>query len=151
MSSVGEGEDTLQGLDRAVSELLGAERRLRGRQKGELTVNHIRALSWLSRNDDSATAGEIARETGLNPASVTGLLDQLEAQGLAVRERSATDRRVVRVTMTDQGREVLARKREYWRGCWEEALRDVPAAERRVAADVLHRIAKLYDGVGREQ
>jgi DNA-binding MarR family transcriptional regulator len=143
-------DDTLQGLDHAVSELLGAERRLRGRLKGELTLNHIRALSWLSRSGGAGTPGAIARETGLNPASVTGMLDQLEAQALIVRTRSLTDRRVVEVALTDQGQATLERKRAYWRGCWEAALADVPADERRVAAAVVRRIAALYDGVSRD-
>lgn len=141
-------EDTLQGLDAAVSELLGAERRLRGRLKGDLTMNHIRALVWLRRNDGRGTAGDIARETDLNPASVTGMLDQLEAQGLLVRERSAADRRVVHVSLTDHGREVMERKRAYWRACWDEALSEVSAEDRRIAAAVLRRIAGLYDGAG---
>jgi DNA-binding MarR family transcriptional regulator len=148
---VTEPDDTLQGLDQAVSELLGAERRLRGRLKGDLTINHIRALAWLSRNDGAGTPGEISRETDLNPASVTGMLDQLEAQGMIARERSRTDRRVVQVTLTPAGGEVLDRKREYWRGCWENALADVPAEDRRTAAEVLHRIAALYDGIGRAE
>jgi DNA-binding MarR family transcriptional regulator len=141
--------DQLQGLDQAVSELLGAERRLRGRLKGDLTINHIRALAWLSRNDGSGTPGEISRETDLNPASVTGMLDQLEAQELIARTRSQTDRRVVEVALTDHGRSVLERKREYWRGCWEQVLADVPAQDRAVAAAVVRRIAALYDGMGR--
>ena len=144
-------DDLLQGLDAAVSELLGAERRLRGRLKGDLTVSHIRALAWLSRNDGVGTPGEISRETDLNPASVTGMLDQLEAQGMIARERSLTDRRVVQVTLTDHGRTSLARKREVWRGRWDSALSDIPAEDRRTTTEVLHRIAALYDAVGREE
>jgi DNA-binding MarR family transcriptional regulator len=142
--------DGLLGLDQAVSELLGAERRLRGRLKGDLTMNHVRALIWLSRNGGSGTPGEISRETDLNPASVTGMLDQLEAQGFIARERSQTDRRVVEVTLTEDGATALARKREYWRACWEAALADVPGQDRETAAAVLRRIAALYDGAGRE-
>ena len=144
-------DDVLQGLDQAVSELLGAERRLRGRLKGDLTVNHIRALVWLSRNGGSGTPGEISRETDLNPASVTGMLDQLEAQDLVTRERSLTDRRVVQVRLTEHGGRVLARKREHWRACWEVALTDVPPEERLAAASMMRRIAALYDGMGREE
>jgi DNA-binding MarR family transcriptional regulator len=142
--------DTLRGLDQALSEMLGAERRLRGRLKGDLTINHLRALVWLSRNGGSGTPGEISRETDLNPASVTGMLDQLETQELVARERSQTDRRVVQVTLTEHGRTVLARKREYWRECWEAALADVPQQDRETAAAVLRRIAALYDGAGRQ-
>jgi DNA-binding MarR family transcriptional regulator len=144
-------ENALQGLDQAVSELLGADRRLRGRLKGDLTVTHIRALAWLSRNGGTGTPGEIARETDLNPASVTGMLDQLEAQGMIARERSRADRRVVEVMLTEHGRSTVARKREHWRACWDRALADVPAEDRRTATQVLRRITALYDEMGHEE
>jgi DNA-binding MarR family transcriptional regulator len=41
------------------------------------------------------TAGELARATGLTTASITGVVDRLEAAGFVRRERDATDRRRV--------------------------------------------------------
>lgn len=43
------------------------------------------------------TAGQIAEETGLRTASVTALIDRLEARGLARRVRDLHDRRKVQV------------------------------------------------------
>jgi DNA-binding MarR family transcriptional regulator len=43
------------------------------------------------------TAGQIANSTGLRTASVTALIDRLEARGLARRVRDPADRRKVRV------------------------------------------------------
>jgi DNA-binding MarR family transcriptional regulator len=43
------------------------------------------------------TAGELARRSGLAPASVTGLLDRLERRGFARRMRDPRDRRRVLV------------------------------------------------------
>lgn len=40
---------------------------------------------------------------------ITGLIDRLEGMGLAARERSTEDRRVVFVTITRQGLDVLAK------------------------------------------
>ena len=45
------------------------------------------------------TAGELARETGLTTASITGVLDRLEEGGFARRERDPKDRRRVIVTL----------------------------------------------------
>jgi DNA-binding MarR family transcriptional regulator len=44
----------------------------------------------------------LAKQTGLHPATLTGILDRLERSGFAVRERAASDRRgvVVRVQRT---------------------------------------------------
>ena len=41
------------------------------------------------------TAGELARETGLTTASITGVVDRLEEAGYVRRERDARDRRRV--------------------------------------------------------
>jgi DNA-binding MarR family transcriptional regulator len=41
------------------------------------------------------TAGELARATGLTTASITGVVDRLEAAGFVRRERDAADRRRV--------------------------------------------------------
>ena len=47
----------------------------------------------------SMTAGELARATGLTPASITGVLDRLEDSGFVRRERDPGDRRRVNVVL----------------------------------------------------
>lgn len=51
----------------------------------------------------SNTAAELARECRLDAGAMTRLLDRLEAKGLLRRERSAADRRVVTISLTDDG------------------------------------------------
>ena len=46
------------------------------------------------------TAGELARETGLTTASITGVLDRLEEGGFVRRERDPKDRRRVIVNLS---------------------------------------------------
>jgi DNA-binding MarR family transcriptional regulator len=129
--------------------LMGAERRLRGRdqhRKNEdgLTVAQVRALFALDK-DEAATAGEIAEKAQLSPASVTAMLDELERDGIVTRVRSDTDRRRVLVLLTDDGRAVLKKRRRLWLKRWDAALSDVPDRDLEAAADVLHRIAGLLD------
>jgi DNA-binding MarR family transcriptional regulator len=50
------------------------------------------------------TAAELARECMLDAGSMTRLLDRLEAKGLCRRMRSLTDRRVVNIELTEEGR-----------------------------------------------
>jgi DNA-binding MarR family transcriptional regulator len=50
------------------------------------------------------TVAELARECMLDAGSMTRLLDRLEAKGLCRRVRSVTDRRVVNIELTDEGR-----------------------------------------------
>jgi len=48
-----------------------------------------------------ATAGEIARRTGLSSGAVTGLIDRLEKLGLVERAADPADRRKVRVRVRE--------------------------------------------------
>ena len=57
---------------------------------------------------ESVTAGGLARHLRLSPPTVTGIVDRLHEAGLVVRVRSATDRRVVEVTPTEKGRQLVA-------------------------------------------
>ncbi len=59
---------------------------------------------------------EIARRMYLHPATVVGILDRLEKQGLVVRIRSTEDRRVVRVELTGQGRALVEKSPEVAQG-----------------------------------
>ena len=51
-------------------------------------------------------SSDLAKALGMDPASVTRALDRIEAKGLLRRERSTTDRRVVHLVLTDEGRSV---------------------------------------------
>ena len=51
-----------------------------------------------------STAAELARQCDLDAGSMTRLLDRLEAKQLCRRTRSADDRRVVNLELTDAGR-----------------------------------------------
>lgn len=57
------------------------------------------------------TQREVAERCYVTPASVTGVVDTLEREGLVVRERDGGDRRVVRVRLTPAGRTRLERAR----------------------------------------
>ncbi len=54
--------------------------------------------------DGESAIGHIADRLNLPPHAITPLLDHLEAKRLVARRRDVTDRRVVHVTLTDQGR-----------------------------------------------
>jgi len=52
----------------------------------------------------ATTVAELARECQLDTGAMTRLLDRLEAKGLCKRVRSLSDRRVVNIELTDEGR-----------------------------------------------
>ena len=141
--------EVIDELRRSFGELVGAERRLRGRDRRGphgLSFAEVRALMTLGREKDATTtAGALARAADLNPATVTALLDSLEARGIATRRRAEQDRRCVLVTLTDEGRRVLAEATATWQARLDRALADVPEADVAAASGVLRRLAVLFD------
>jgi MarR family transcriptional regulator, organic hydroperoxide resistance regulator len=51
-----------------------------------------------------ATPRQVARRMWVNPATITGIIDTLERDGLVERHRDAADRRQVRLSLTPRGR-----------------------------------------------
>jgi DNA-binding MarR family transcriptional regulator len=69
-------------------------------------LNCLNVLSFRGQ----MTAGELARETGLTTASITGVIDRLEEAGFVRRERDPRDRRrvVVRLVLDRAVRDVAS-------------------------------------------
>jgi DNA-binding MarR family transcriptional regulator len=61
-----------------------------------LSASEEKALDLLERSGP-LTAGELARQSGLAPASVTGLINRLEQKGFARRIQHPSDRRSILV------------------------------------------------------
>jgi DNA-binding MarR family transcriptional regulator len=64
-----------------------------------------KCLGFIAEADHPVTAGELATWTGLTSGAITGVIDRLEAAGLAVRERDPHDRRRVVVRAAQAARE----------------------------------------------
>jgi DNA-binding MarR family transcriptional regulator len=140
----------IEDLRAALGELLGAERRLRGRDRQHtetcLTHAQVRALVALNREDE-VTAGALAKAADLNPASVTAMLDHLEARGIVERRRDVEDRRRVVVSLTADGRTLLAEGRARWQGKLDAALRELDDEDVASAARVMRTLSVLYDSL----
>ncbi|MEV5436319.1 MarR family transcriptional regulator [Streptomyces sp. NPDC052682] len=78
-----------------------------------LNATEEKTLDYLERNGP-LTAKELAELTGLAPASVTGLLDRLEAKGFVRRTRHPTDKRRVLVELNQDKVAELAVFFEDW-------------------------------------
>lgn len=76
-------------------------------------ANHdITFIQWLAlvklKDGLAETASDLCRSMSHDNGAITRMLDQLENRGFVVRERSQQDRRVVKLSITDQGRAKLA-------------------------------------------
>ncbi len=72
-----------------------------------LTPSQLIVLQIVAREGEPG-AGAIAEAARLSQATVTALLDKLEARGLVIRNRGSQDRRRVSVELTEEGRRTLA-------------------------------------------
>jgi DNA-binding MarR family transcriptional regulator len=97
--------DVLRALRRLIRAAdLGAK--ALARQTG-LTTSQLLILETLSSSDTALTVGTIAERVGLAQGTATTMLDRLERRGLAKRRRADSDRRQVKVTLTEQGQQLL--------------------------------------------
>lgn len=67
-----------------------------------LTMPQMRVLFMLAERP-GASAGELADELQVAPPTVTGMTDRLQKQGLIVRGVDPSDRRLVRLSLSDEG------------------------------------------------
>ena len=85
-------------------------------QKNNIDVlNSIRGeygvLNCLIDMEEGASAGELGKKLHVVPGRIADILNRLEQKELIVRERSESDRRVVKAYITDKGREISIEKR----------------------------------------
>lgn len=66
-------------------------------------------LMLLRNSDGASTPAELAHRASVTTATMTGLLDGLEAQGLVRREHRSDDRRSVRIELTPRATALLER------------------------------------------
>jgi MarR family transcriptional regulator, 2-MHQ and catechol-resistance regulon repressor len=147
--------DQARRLHRAVTELM---RRYQFRDRNEIccfgvSVSQCHALEALGQAGE-LTMGELASQMHLSVSTVTRVVDQLVARGLAQRGEDAKDRRVCCVEPTPKGRELLGRiSAELLEG--ETAiLTKVPAEHRESVIHALEELSRAVDewrGVERRQ
>jgi DNA-binding MarR family transcriptional regulator len=73
------------------------------------TLPRFDLLAQLEREPDGLTMGELSRRLMVTGANVTGITDQLEAEGLVKRVMHPSDRRSIAVQLTASGRRQFRR------------------------------------------
>jgi MarR family transcriptional regulator for hemolysin len=80
---------------------------------------------------------ELVVAVGVEKATLTRLLESMEAEGWVVRESGAADRRVKSVAITDAGKALVPKARAVFDQLFEEALSGSDASQGMAAADFL--------------
>ena len=74
---------------------------------GALSLVHLNVLAVLDVDGPLPMRG-LAETLDVSQASATGIIDRMEQRGLVERRRADDDRRVVRVALTEEGRNLIA-------------------------------------------
>lgn len=97
-------EDVLIALRRIVRATDRYSRRLS--KEAGLTAPQLLVMQSIAREDE-LTMGQVAEAVSLSQATVTTILDRLEARGLVKRKRGEQDKRRVYAYLTTVGKELL--------------------------------------------
>ena len=91
----------------------------------------------------------LAQEIGVDRTTLTNVLTRLERRGLIARAAVASDRRVKRVTLTEDGRAVLDRMQGAAERAHARTIEALAPAERAAFLDALRDLVNAGNGYGR--
>jgi MarR family transcriptional regulator, organic hydroperoxide resistance regulator len=96
---------------------------------------------------DALSHRDLAGHLGITPATLTSVIDALEETGEVVRERDPVDRRIVRVLITDHGRDRLRAAFAEVAAALRERMPRPGPAEQKVIRDYLLAVLAAVDDV----
>jgi DNA-binding MarR family transcriptional regulator len=111
------------------------------------TLPRFDLLAQLYRAPEGLRMSELSRRLMVTGGNITGLADQLEREGLLLREAVAGDRRAIRLKLTFEGRERFAEMASAHESWVVSLMAHLSAAEQRTLRDLL---AKLKVGLHQE-
>ncbi len=103
-----------------------------------LCLRELNAHSGLS-------VGAIAKKTSISPATITGIIDRLEAKGLVRRARASKDRRVINIEMTEDGKMLVDAAPVPIQSLLKAKLKNMPLDELKAATETVEKLQKLIE------
>ena len=144
--------DSVSALGASFKAAMAAVRRLRGRdthRPGELSYAQCSLLFGLAERGE-LSASELASLADVAPATSTQMLDSLASCGFVERARSERDRRIVLVSLTERGGQIVAARRARYEQLWAQALAEFSPQELETATAVLDRARAVFDELAAE-
>ena len=103
------------------------EQSKKAKKKTGITGPQLWAIKMIAESSP-VQVSDLAHKMYLHPATVVGILNRLEEQGLVLRTRTREDRRIVDVNLTAEGKALVARAPEVAQGLLAAGLEVLPAA-----------------------
>ena len=108
--------------------------------QGRFTVLMLLRRPWV----ETCTPASLAEEAGVTRATMTGLIDTLEKDGMVVREADPRDRRTVHVKLTERGNEKVEAMRP---GYFESVTRIAAPLNARERKEFVRLLQKIQEGL----
>lgn len=135
-------EERILRLLRRISRAVDVHSRQLSVQQG-LTGPQLVCLREL--RGERLTPSDLAKKVSVSQATVTGILDRLEARGLVQRERNPDDKRRVFVWLTERGREAVSVAPQPLQARFARRLGGVPFDEQKRIEQALERIVQMME------
>ncbi len=131
-------------LDRIVINL---QRKVRAKlsqevSQGIITPPQYSILTYLLERGESKMA-DLSRYLLISASGVTGIVDNLVRMGLVQRGSSPQDRRVIKISLTPRGKELISRIRTEFQEVLQKVLVGFSVKERRELIRLLGKMEKL--------
>ncbi len=112
-----------------------------------LTIPQIVILQAV-RDLGEVTTAAVSRHADLSPATTVTILDKLEGRGLVTRRRSATDRRIVHTTLTEEGARTVSTAPSLFSEDFSEGFAELSPDDQQKVVEAFGTVAGLLDPGG---
>jgi DNA-binding MarR family transcriptional regulator len=116
-----------------------------GQKVAGINITPVQAmvLGFLDEQD-RMTAGELGKKTELDSATLTGIIDRLEAAQLIERRSNTEDRRSIRIHLTEKGKAIGAEAARLIEEANQEFLRDLSEEERGFLHETIAKLRLVF-------
>ncbi|OQA14787.1 MAG: Transcriptional repressor MprA [bacterium ADurb.Bin363] len=111
----------------------------------QIPLSHLKVLMFLSKKE-SFKMKDITEELGIASSSATDLIDKLIKEHLVERYRKPDDRRVVKVKLSEKGRNLIVELKEMKRKFWVTIIENISEEDRE---DLVRYHRKFYNIIGK--
>ena len=108
-----------------------------------LTPFHYLVLCCLWEEDGLSTSG-IADKLKQLGATLTGVVDRMESRNLVYRERDSSDRRIVRIWLTEEGKQLMHVLPAIGEETIRKATDGIPSTDQEAALKLLDQIVQNF-------
>jgi DNA-binding MarR family transcriptional regulator len=115
-----------------------------------ISIPEWRCLAILARSAD-LTAGELAERTSLDRVQVSRATGRLVDRGIVARRADSGDRRAVRLTLTDAGKQLFAEIADVARAWEQDLTRALGISDRRALDRVMAKLERALDQMDAEE